>query len=278
MSGKVILGGAQLGLNYGVTDQKLHFGRLNSEDILSRAKELGITHVDIAYEYGDIFRWINDINPGLSLISKVKLFNNSKSADVLVKHLRLKNLKCILVHDADQFLPNKHCIEQVERFLKFCNDNGFLWGLSVYQIETIKKFNKIGCVPRLVQYPLNVLCANDDIGSLCARLRIETHVRSVMLQGLLVAGGVHELPDDFRRNKSLIRWYDWIAQQGLNPIDVCLCGDNMANRTKILGVKTGSQLQDLIQKSKGHSLDCRTLPKSSDKKLLDPRNWTVNQS
>ena len=195
---------------------------------------------------------------------------------MLVKHLGLKNLKCILIHDADNFLPNNRCIEQVDRFLRFCDDNSFRWGLSVYQTETIQKFLKFGWVPRLVQYPLNVLYANDEIGSLCARLRIETHIRSVMLQGLLVTGGVHELSAEFRRNKSLIRWYDWIAQKGLNPIDVCLRGDNMANKIKILGVKTGSQLQDLIEKSTGDPLDCGTLVKSNDKKLLDPRNWTTN--
>ena len=32
-----------------------------------------------------------------------------------------------------------------------------------------------GWVPDLVQYPHNVLCADDEIGNLCSSLDIETH-------------------------------------------------------------------------------------------------------
>ena len=79
MSSKIILGGAQLGLNYGVTDQNFYFGRNNSKYILYRAKELGVNVVDIAYGYGKIFGWINELNPGLDVISKVNLFKKIPS-------------------------------------------------------------------------------------------------------------------------------------------------------------------------------------------------------
>ena len=131
-------------------------------------------------------------------------------------------------------------------------------------------------MPHLVQYPLNILCADDQIGLLCSRLQIDTHIRSVMLQGLLVRAGVYELPNSFRSNISLIRWYDWIFQQRLDPIDVCLRGDSIFHRTKILGVKNAGQLQDLVARSYGYPIDCATLLKSDDNKLLDPRSWTVD--
>lgn len=275
MSSKIILGGAQLGLNYGITDQNFCFGRNNSKDILYRAKELGITVVDIAYGYGEIFGWINEINPGLNVISKVNLFQENYNKEVLDKHLHLENLTSILIHDADNFLFNKRDIQKVNEFLEFCERNNFRWGLSLYGVKILSKFLEQGWVPNIVQYPLNVLFSGDDIGLLCDQTQIETHIRSVMLQGLLVGTGVHELPNRFRDNSSLVNWYDWIVQQRLNPIDVCLRGDSIFHRTKILGVKNADQLQDLVVRSTGCPVDCATLPKSADSKLLDPRSWTA---
>ena len=93
MSGKVILGGAQLGFNYGITSSGNYVGLKNSRDIMLNAQRLGISKVDIAYDYGQIFEWINEINPGLEVISKLKLFNQSKVKEVLNDHLEIKKLK-----------------------------------------------------------------------------------------------------------------------------------------------------------------------------------------
>ena len=55
MSNNLILGGAQLGLNYGITKSHNYFCKQNSQEILNGAKNLGIKMVDIAVDYGDIF-------------------------------------------------------------------------------------------------------------------------------------------------------------------------------------------------------------------------------
>ena len=273
MSGKVILGGAQLGLNYGITSSANYVGLKNSRDILLNAERLGISKVDIAYDYGQIFEWINEINPGLEVISKLKLFNQTKVKEVLNDHLEIKKLKYILIHDADDYSISREDIDRVRELIEFCNDYNLKWGISVYTEVTVKKFLDHAWRPDLVQYPHNILCADDEIGLLCSSLNIETHIRSVLLQGLLILRSRDELPLQFRNNYSLIKWYDWLEKNDLDPIDVCLRGANIAQRTKILGVQNVGQLKALIGQSHGTNIECSSLVKSVDKNLLDARNW-----
>ena len=273
MCSNIILGGAQLGLNYGITNCTEYVGQKNSHDILLYAQKLGITAVDIAYDYGQIFGWINSINPGLALISKLKLFNQMEIRYVLKKHLSIDRLKYLLIHDADDYCCTKTDKERVHELIEFCITNGFKWGISVYSKETVRKFLDQGWVPDLVQYPHNVLCADDEIGNLCSSLDIETHIRSVLLQGLLILPRFGDLPSQFRNNASLMRWYEWLAKNNFHPIDVCLRGESVAHRTKILGVQNVNQLEDLIGRALGPIVDCTSLTKSVDKNLLDPRNW-----
>ena len=96
MSSNLILGGAQLGLNYGVTKNNDYFCKQNSQEILNCAKSLGIKMVDIAVDYGDIFGIINDINPGLGVISKLKLLGKNFPRMGLNQHDKIKFLKFII--------------------------------------------------------------------------------------------------------------------------------------------------------------------------------------
>ena len=93
MSGELVLGGAQLGLNYGVTKKHRYFSEKNSAKILETASILGIRMVDIAFDYGNIFKLINDINPGLDVISKLNIFNKEFPYLDLKRHNKIKCLK-----------------------------------------------------------------------------------------------------------------------------------------------------------------------------------------
>lgn len=277
MCSNIILGGAQLGLNYGITGCKDFVGKKNSHDILTCAKKLGISTVDIAYDYGKIFDWINDINPGLDIISKVKLFEQKNVENVLEKHLSIERLKYLLIHDTDEFLVNNHNQEQVQLLINFCSRHNLKWGISIYKGEILRYFLAKNWIPDLVQYPHNVLCAQDEIGSLCAAFNIATHIRSVLLQGLLIMPSFNDVPAQFRNNPSLARWYGWIEKHGYDPIDVCLRGERIAGRVKVLGAQNREQLRDLIGRSNGYSVSCNSLTLSNDQNLFDPRKWLTSK-
>ena len=51
----IILGGAQLGLNYGVTNTQDSADKESSRQLIHVASSLGIKVVDIAINYGKIF-------------------------------------------------------------------------------------------------------------------------------------------------------------------------------------------------------------------------------
>ena len=167
MSNNLILGGAQLGLNYGITKSHNYFCKQNSQEILNGAKNLGIKMVDIAVDYGDIFEIINEINPGLGIISKLKLLGKKFPSSVLHEHYRIDALKHILIHDADQFDGSEMMCFRINQFMKVCRDINIEWGISIYESETLQRFVKNGFTPKLVQYPFNLLYEKDEIGVLC---------------------------------------------------------------------------------------------------------------
>ncbi len=273
MSSNIILGGAQLGLNYGITGSDNYVGKENSRAILTCAQDFGIRSVDIAYDYGNIFDWITDINPGLDLISKIKIFNCENVLNVLKKHRNIINLTCLLIHDADLFIANKSGKKKVYQLIEFCRINNIKWGISIYEVDTIRNFIAQGVIPDLVQYPYNVLYSKDEIGKICLSHNIRTQIRSVLLQGLLTLPSFDNVPAQFSKNASLKHWYGWLEEHNLNPIDTCLRSEHIMSKVKILGVQNVNQLKDLMERSQGEIIKCTSLKLSDDKTLLDPRKW-----
>lgn len=276
MYSNLILGGAQLGLNYGIVGNKNYVEIENSKDILACAKDFGIRSVDIAYDYGRIFSWINDINPGLDVISKIKVFDNENLVHVLKSHQDIKRLVCLLIHDADLFISKEGEKKQVYQVLNFCRKNEIKWGISIYEANTLRHFIAKGLVPDLVQYPHNVLCYKDEIRNICFDHNIQTQIRSVLLQGLLALPSIADLPAQFTENTTLKYWYRWLKENNLHPIDTCLRGEHILNRVKVLGAQNRIQLTDLIKRSQGERIKCTSLELSKDEALLDPRNWKTS--
>lgn len=275
MYSNLILGGAQLGLNYGVTKSHNYFCKQNSKEILNSAKNLGLKLVDIAFDYGDIFEIINEINPGLGVISKLKLLGKHFPSLVLEEHHRIGTLKCILIHDADQFDGSNMMCSRIKEFIKVCSQRNIEWGISIYESETLKRFVNNDFKPKLVQYPFNLLYAKDEIGDLCKKLSIKAHIRSVFLQGLLTIEKREDLPPEFFDNDTLISWQNWLRRKKIAPLSACLRGDRVAFKAKVIGVESCKQLETLVKFMDGDVIDSSCLDTSDDMRLLDPRKWIM---
>jgi aryl-alcohol dehydrogenase-like predicted oxidoreductase len=270
---KLILGGAQLGLNYGISRKNDYFSLDNSLSIVQRAYELGFKSVDIAYEYGSIFENINQFNPGLKVISKIKLFSNKSYCRQIYEHENIKNLDYILIHDADNFNGSvEHC-ELVYDFLSKCKRLKVNWGLSIYEVQSLNKFIHMNYVPKLVQYPYNILHKSDAIGEVCKLHDIKTQIRSVFLQGILLNQNKVSLPKNFRNNDILNAYQSWLQMNEQNPMDVCLRANSVYFRSKVIGVETVPQLEQLVQQALGNPISTKNLGVTDDQNLLDPRSW-----
>lgn len=276
MSSNLILGGAQLGFNYGINNDENYFSEENTHEILKTAISCGVEMVDIAKDYGNIHSIMDEINPGLKIISKIKIFSQDNLKLSLSRTFKLKKLRFLLIHDADSFTGSATEKNRIDIFINECLDADIAWGISIYEGSTLNRFIVNNYLPSLVQYPFNVLHPSDIIGDYCQKLGIETHIRSVFLQGLLIQKGNSNYQKRFSGSESLAKWWNWLTKMHHEPMDVCLRGTRIIDRKKVIGVENSVQLKAVLKNMNGDAIDCSTLKLGSDEYLLDPRTWDAN--
>lgn len=190
---KLILGTVQMGLDYGVNNNKGKITFENSCIILSKAFELGIDTLDTAEAYGNAHHVIGDFH---KLYPEVKFKVITKIPhDVIaeqIKHkiktycieLNVDFIDVLMFHSFDSYIKNKQTIT----ILNDIKNQGIIKhiGVSVYtnnQIETLLLDDNI----TVVQMPFNLLDNESIRGELMNKLKIKNkiiHTRSAFLQGL----------------------------------------------------------------------------------------------
>ena len=107
------------------------------------------------------------------------------------------------------------------------------------------------------------------------KLGIEVHARSIFLQGLLLMTDDRR-PSQFSRWNSLWGvWHQWLNDNNITALEATIrYASSIPEISKILvGVDTKTQLQDIVQATKG---DLPVVPKdlfTNDSDLLNPVNW-----
>jgi aryl-alcohol dehydrogenase-like predicted oxidoreductase len=273
MFDKIVLGGAQLGMHYGVVKNSAPLTPATSRSLISEAAKYGIKSVDIAFDYGNIFDTINNVNSSLNVLSKLSIFRDECIIQKVNRHADVLNLKTILIHDADEFTGSKQECIKIKNFIQQTKQLKIEWGISIYEHETLLKFLNESFIPNLVQYPFNVLYHSDEIGAECRKNRIKHQVRSVFLQGLLVQNSIYKLPKRFQSNKVLREWYRWLSSNSIDPVQACLKERVLVNKEKVIGFDTIAQLVKLAAFENSDVLTIPQYIKTDDKALLDPRKW-----
>ena len=194
MLNKIILGAAQLGMNYGVNN----YGPLDKNEvfeILDFAIENGIKTIDTAEVYGNSINLIGDYikersESNLKLISKINVNLDLKRLD-FEKHIQnqlnilgINSFYGYMFHDYKSFKNNDFALRKLNDLV----DCGMIKnvGISIYETNNIidivenYKFN-------FIQLPFNLLDNEKDkieILKIACKKQIKIHVRSVFLQGL----------------------------------------------------------------------------------------------
>ena len=126
---KLVIGGAQLGMSYGIFNSK----KINKKDIVKIKKvieKFTIKYIDTASSYGDSEKIIgnNKLNK-LNVITKIKLpiiqnknikkFVNKKIKSSLNK-LKIENIYGLLVHDYRDLIGSRgklflSCLEEIKK-------------------------------------------------------------------------------------------------------------------------------------------------------------------
>lgn len=279
---KIILGTANLGQNYGITNNSA-FDIDVSKSILRKAISKSVTDFDTAPDYGVAQKLLaSEVAhlDGINITTKISSKIASKTHDV-VKHfkdslsvLNVNQVDTVLFHSSS-FVENRNFRELVDAILETQKTKKV--GISVYERDEIAKALDTGAQLTLFQVPENILDRRLE-----KEPEMETYhsqgikfvVRSIFLQGALLTNEV-SLPANFKAHKDAFRKLNESAkQQGLSVVELCVNYALSINWAEgiLIAAATIEQLDEILSVplKKLQYDGFPTLPSY----LVDPRNWT----
>ena len=187
---KFVIGSAQFGLRYGISnttgqvnfkeiERILNYAILNKIQFIDTAKAYGNSEENLGnYIKGSNFKWKIITKFNRSDISIMDQFNDS------INKLNI-NPYAVLAHSSDLFI-SEFFQKQAPKLL--LENPELKIGVSLYDFKEIIKVLDCSFKPSIVQIPLNILDIEIYSSGLLAELKknnIEIHARSIFLQGLL---------------------------------------------------------------------------------------------
>ena len=199
---KYILGTAQFGLDYGVSNNDGKIGKHDILKILEAAIDSKVDYLDTANVYGDAEKIIgnfSDLTKNFKLITKtahtksnlkfeqsIKLINSELIGSL--EKMRRQSVDVLLFHNVKEILlPNGHKLFHALQEIKLSGLANKI-GVSVYNLEELDQVMSKYSVD-VIQFPLNVFNQSFLRSGKLRELKdkgIELHARSVFLQGILL--------------------------------------------------------------------------------------------
>ena len=255
--------------------------------ILDLAVSSGINLLDTAQGYGTAETVLGRCWPARAprrLISKLPAGADRQSWEknlfASLHRLRTPKLDAFLLHRAsDLFAPDGHALLD---WLEGLQDRGLVEriGVSIYDASELEglPLDRL----QLVQLPLSVydqrLICDGTISKL-HDLGIAVHVRSVLLQGLLLQNPEYwpsHLSSGFRSHHA--KWLAYLNQRGLSPLAgalgfVCAFKELEAVLVGVASVQELSQVLDAWCQAEHSSLEAFSRWCWGNVMDLDPRRW-----
>lgn len=286
MTDRIILGTAQFGSKYGISNTKGKVKSKDINDILNYAKNENINLIDTAIEYGNCEEELSkfDMNPW-NIITKIPsipdhITDISAHIESQVQKsqnkLDIKNFYSLLLHSPMQLLDKK---------------GQYIWA-SLQNLKVKYSIEKIGFSiyspdeldglmgkykPDIIQAPYNILDNRMESSGWLDRLQkldIEVHARSVFLQGLLLMDPIKRPRKFLKWDKIWKNWDVWLKKNNLSPIEGCLAHalQNKKFQKIIIGVESVHQLRQIIKSFNYSNLSFPDF-NIDDKILIDPSKW-----
>ena len=284
---RIVLGGAQLGLPYGILNGGETLSREEVARILDTAFGHGIDSIDTAIAYGQSesiigetaqnrFKVISKLPPIPSSVSNVSEWVHTQ-VDASLSRLKCTSLDALLLH-RPQDLTGIHGAELYDTISSLKIEKIIhRFGVSIYEpdelADIIGKFDI-----DIVQAPFNVFDRRilGVINQLAAQ-NIELHVRSVFLQGVLIAGPAGR-PQRFEPWFEHFALFDeWVHSTGMSAMSCCLgfALQQPGVAKLVIGATSAESLAEIIASFPSAHVDVPAHLQSSIEKLIDPRVWSV---
>lgn len=288
MIDRFILGTAQFGSNYGITNTTGQPTQSEIFEILDMAYNYGIRTFDTALAYGDaakrLGQWHKDRQYNIELISKFSIVGNldQTKQDIVAacKQLYIEKFDALLVHDPCQI--SKIDINALKDFFIELKESGITRKIGISCYDVIELQDWLSVLPcDVVQCPVNIFdqrFLQAEILQLLREHKVALHVRSIFLQGVLLAD---KLPNRLSKLQSSWDKYNKVLQAKNMPrLQACLAFINSVSDRidkAIFGVNNTAELQQI---SAGYAntgscdIDFAELA-VTDVDLVDPRKWPV---
>jgi aryl-alcohol dehydrogenase-like predicted oxidoreductase len=274
-----MLGTAQWGTPYGVTNTA---GRLPDDtvaDIVATAREWDISDVDTASGYGDAQERLRPFAREFSITTKVAGAGDVEAQiRACLTDLGADRIHGVLLHDWDALDPDSRTSAVTS--LGRARDAGLVTGVGVSVYDkggvqgAVDAFASRSCPLGIVQVPANVLDRRLDESPLLRDLAAqgaEIVVRSAFLQGVLLSseGRLSSHPDVWRFRADT-------ESAGRTPLEACLSHVRALPWAThvVIGVTSSVELNAACEAwtSAPARLADASLG-SEDLDLLDPRRW-----
>jgi aryl-alcohol dehydrogenase-like predicted oxidoreductase len=282
---RIVIGSANFMQKYGA-----HLTKVNLKEnkkIINLAKRNNIYEIDTAKAYlsnKNFFknfekrfkfttkvipnsRWISFEYCQSQLMDHLKNFNDN-AVDTLLFH----DYKILFSNNGRKVFNNLLQLKKKKFFKKI--------GISIYETNHLS-FLLSNYNIDVVQFPYNVIDKRIIISGWYDKLKnlgIETHARSIFLQGLLVNKSIFKKKYFNKWQNFFYKWFDNLEKNDISGIDYCISDLLNYDFDKIIiGINNSKNLKQIlnfknINKNKMINLNI------NDKKLIDPRNWKLNEN
>ena len=278
---KLVIGGAQLGNKYGITNNK-KLSRQESIKILNFAKRKNINYVDLAdsYKSQNILN-VNQLNK-FNIIFKFHLKKKEieekkikkKIYDIYNK-LNIKNFYCILLHDTMNYNNNE--LDIIFRSFYFFKKKNIVKniGFSTYGTKFINKIISKYKID-VIQTTFNIFDSrilDEKIFSEIKKKKILLHIRSIFLQGVLLTRQ-RKVPEKLKNYKKYFStWYKFLKLNKLKALNTCVNLALNQNFDKVIvGVNSISELKEIL-KVKKTKLKKKINLFNNKTNLINPYAW-----
>lgn len=285
---KFAIGTAQFGAKYGVLNNSDLISASEVSDILNVAFESDVDTLDTAIGYGDSERVLGEAGvDNFRIVSKVPslpegiihvepwLLNQVHSS---IARLKVESLYGLLIHRPSE-LMGVHGNE-IFKALKNIQELGLVKkiGISIYGPE------EYFCLPNkykfdLVQLPFNIVdrrALDSGLLDCLYRAGIEIHVRSIFLQGLLLANK-GEIPKKFHQWINFFdEWDRWTQATNITKIEACLGFINSHSSISrvIVGVDNSTNLKEILKCTNTLKIHFPKFTIPNIDVLINPYKWS----
>ena len=284
---RIVLGGAQLGLPYGILNGGETLSREEVARILDTAVDHGIDSIDTAIAYGQSesiigetsqnrFKIISKLPPLPVGISDVSEWVHSQVQGSLSR-LKCTSLEALLLHRPQDLTGAKGAELYAAIGSLMAEKMIHRFGVSIYSPDDLEGIIDTFDI-QVVQAPLNVfdrriLGVTDQLSA----LNIEVHVRSVFLQGVLIASP-KDRPQRFEPWSEHFALFDeWVRSSGVSAMACCLgfALQQPGIAKLVIGTTSAKSLDEIINSIPNSVLEVPAHLQSSVEQLIDPRVWNA---